>query len=160
MARSDGAASQVFLSGFRVTPLLSRCSRVLSFLPSIACNFISSSFASSASSSSGLSLEWPQCIFELERSRRIFRGALHSFIQCPICPQLWHGRGFLGLSNLGDRSLSLLLFFSLCDRNRILISSSSSTFCPVSMMSASIVVLVSQWGSLAFTPFQISDSTC
>ena len=151
MAQSDGTSSQVFFPGG------------LSFLPSmyvcIACNFLSRSLASSVSPSSGFSLE-SQCIFSLEQSRRIFRGALHSFIQCPICPELWHGRGSLGLSHLGDRSLSLLISFSLCDRNRILNSSSGSTFCPVSMMSASVVVLVSQWGSLAFTPFRISGSTC
>ena len=90
----------------------------------------------------------------------IFHGALHSVIQCSICPQLSHGQGSLGLSHWGDRSLSLLFSSSLCDRNRILLYSSRSTCCPVSMMSASVVVLLSQLGSLAFTPFRISGSTC
>ena len=49
------------------------------------CNFFHSSFI--------LSERFSSPTLSLERSRYIFRGALHSLIQCPICPQLWHGRG-------------------------------------------------------------------
>ena len=65
-----------------------------------ACNFFNRSLI--------LSERFSSPTLSLERSRYIFRGALHSLIQCPICPQLWHGRGSFCLSGGRNRPLSLL----------------------------------------------------
>ena len=156
MARREGVSSHLLLVSV-IESYMRLSSSAL-----YACNFFNSSLI--------LAERFSSPTLSLERSRYIFRGALHSLIQCPICPQLWHGRGSFCLSDWGNRPLSLLdwgnlsrslaiPFFS-STRNRILTSSSRSTFSPNSLISAIVLLRLSQPGNLVFTPLRISGSTC